>query len=442
MSKSRLALSLLALGLISAACSSGSAGESASPAADAASADSGSGDSGEAVPVDTETIRPMESDSPFDLTGGATSGENEADVMPGAITDLSERVEPLVRIWETDWSRTTIDLSEMLAGIPRADPRDSIPPIDEPEFERPSAAAQWLNPNEPGALVQLNGEARFYPLSIMTRHEIVNDRFDDVPVAVTYCPLCNTALAFDRRVDGEVIRLGVSGLLRNSDMVMWDDASTSLWQQITGEGIAGRFAGTQLDLISTQIVSFGQFAEGFPDGWSLSQNTGFNIGYGANPYTSYSSSVSPFLFDGELDERFPALERVVGVITEDGDKSFPFSLLSEEVVINDTAGTTPIVVWWAPGTTDALDRASIADSRAIGSAVAHQRVLEDGTELTFSAGPVPGTYVDDETGSTWDLFGRATDGDLAGTQLPAVGHRNEFWFAWAAFFPDGDVYGL
>jgi hypothetical protein len=427
----RFTAGLAAVLLVATACSAASTPSAASD--DAAAG----GSSAERA----DPIRPNDSDAAFDLSGGATSGSNEAAVRPASFDELSDRVAQLVSVWETDWSRTTIDLEELIAGIPRPDPRDVIPPIDEPQFESTSAAAEWLDPDEPGALVQLNGEARFYPLSIMTRHEIVNDRFGDVPVAVTFCPLCNTALAFDRRIDGEVIRLGVSGLLRNSDMVMWDDTSTSLWQQITGEGIAGRFAGSQLDLVNTQIVSFSQFAENFPEGMSLSRNTGFRIGYGANPYVGYSSSSKPFLFDGVLDPQFPPLERVVGVVGTLGDKSYPFSLLEAEVVVNDRVAGQSVVVWWAPGTRDALDQRSIADSQAIGSAVAHQRVLADGTELTFKQGDIEATFVDNETGSAWNLFGRATGGELEGEQLPAISHRNEFWFAWAAFFPGSPVYG-
>lgn len=437
----RLAAGFSALVLTAAACASGSADVAATTAPNATSAGSESSQ-GSTGPIDQRILRSNATDAPFDLSGGAESGGNEDDVQLGSVDDLPDRVGSLIRVWETDWTRSTIDYGDLLAGIPRSDPRDVIPPIDSPVFESPSAAAEWVGVNEPGAVVQLNGEARFYPLSILTAHEIVNDRFGDVPVAVTFCPLCNTALAFDRRIDGEVIRLGVSGLLRNSDMVMWDDQTTSLWQQITGEGIAGHFAGAQLDLVSTQIVSFEQFAQNFPDGWSLSRDTGFRgRSYGRNPYVGYSSSQQPFLFDGDPDPRFPALERVVGVITDEGDKSFPFSLLEAEIVINDTAGVTPVVVWWAPGTTDALDGPSIADSKQIGTAVAYDRVLEDGTELTFIAGNTEDTFVDEQSGSTWSLFGLATDGDMAGTQLAQISHRNEFWFAWAAFFPEGDVYG-
>ncbi len=388
---------------------------------------------------DREIFRPTQTDAPFDLSEGASRSVTP-DQLASSRESLSESVEEITRVWETDWSRATVDLGELAAGIRRNDPRDVIPPIDTPAFESVAAAGEWLGTDEPGALVQLDGEARFYPLAIMTRHEIVNDRFGDTPVAVTFCPLCNTALAFDRRVDGEVLRFGVSGLLRKSDLVMWDDQTTSLWQQITGESIAGDFAGTQLVRLNTSIVSFSQFADEFPDGRSLSQVTGFGILYGSNPYVGYSSQKAPIgsFFPGEPDDRFPALERVVSTSVNGSERAYPFSILSVEMVINDDVDGVPLVVWWSPGTTDALDASSIADSQAIGTGVSFDREI-DGLTLTFSASS-SGTFIDAETMSEWNIFGRAVAGDLAGSQLSAVPHRNEFWFAWAGFFPDGEVY--
>ena len=120
----------------------------------------------------------------------------------------------------------------------------------------------------------------------------------DVPVAVTFCPLCNSAIVFDRRVDGETYRFGVSGNLRNSDLVMWDDVTKSWWQQFTGEGIVGQHAGDQLDIFPSLIVGFGEFQEQYPDGEVLSPQGRF---YGVNPYEGYDLSARPFLFDGQLD---------------------------------------------------------------------------------------------------------------------------------------------
>ena len=223
---------------------------------------------------------------------------------------LQNAVEP----WPTDWSRTTIDLEELGLGIPARDPRDLIPPIDQPVLVEVGTAQEWLSDRDPGMLVRIGDLPRFYPLRVLTRHEIVNDRFGDRPVTVTYCPLCNTAVAFDPVVDGTYLRFGVSGLLRNSDLVMWDLETTSLWQQITGEPVVGAYAGeSSLVLVPSAIVAFSEFAASYPGGCVLGPDQGFGISYGTNPYVGYSSSARPFLYDGDLDDRLPALSRVVGV---------------------------------------------------------------------------------------------------------------------------------
>jgi hypothetical protein len=387
---------------------------------------------------DVELVSPTEVDRPFDLTGGATlssEGVTVVDDDPKAAltSDVRDATEP----WDTDWTRRTVDLGEFLAGIPAVDPRDRIPPIDTPRFE-PIEAADWLDGREPGALVQFNDDVRFYPLSILTRHEIVNDRFGDIPVAVTFCPLCNTALAFDRRVDGEVLRFGVSGLLRKSDLVMWDDATTTLWQQITGEAVVGELAGTRLDIISTAIVSYGDAKESFPEALSLATDTGFGVAYGANPYQAYSSSSQPFLFDEDPDPRFPALSRVVGVNVDGVDKAYPFDLISDKGAVNDVLGDTPVAVLWGGETADALDSSTVAEGQAIGTGIAVDRTV-GGQTLTLSPSGED-LFTDAETSSTWTLLGQAVDGPLEGERMDTVSHRNEFWFAWASFFPDGDVY--
>ncbi|HSL58479.1 MAG TPA: DUF3179 domain-containing protein [Acidimicrobiales bacterium] len=444
----RILAPLAALGLVAAACGSGDDDTEVSAPTPADGTDVTVDPSADgltdlaATADDTPLFSPTETDEPFDLDGGVTSGNADTDVIDdpdgrGALAgDVAQASEP----WPTDWTRRTVDVSEIALGIGRVDPRDAIPPIDVPTFETPAQAATWLRPAEPGALVQVDGEARFYPLSILTRHEIVNDRFGDVPVAVTFCPLCNTALSFDRRVDGEVLRFGVSGLLRLSDLVMWDDATTTLWQQITGEGIVGELAGTQLAPVSTAIVSFEQFATSFPEGRSLSRETGFGISYGANPYVGYSSGDGPIggFFAPEVDPRFPALERVVGVSAGGEETAYPFSVLESELVVNDTVGGEPVVVWWGGGTVDALDAGRIADSQAIGTAIAFDPRVGD-RSLTFEAAD-DGRFRDTETGTEWNLLGQAVAGELAGEALATVTHRNEFWFAWAGFFPDARVF--
>jgi hypothetical protein len=288
-------------------------------------------------------------------------------------------------------------------------------------------------------LVEIGDDVRFFPLRIMTFHEIVNDTIAGRPVVVTFCPLCNTAVVFDPTVGGETLRFGVSGLLRFSDLVMWDSTTETLWQQINGEAIVGELAGTQLELLPSAVIGWDEFRTSFPDGRVLSRQTGFERGYGINPYVGYSSSSSPFLFDGDIDDRFPALERVVGVTVGDADKAFPFSLISGPRVVNDTVGDLPVAIFWGSDTADALDTADIAEGRAIGTGIAFDRRVGSDV-LTFTANG-DDTFTDAETGSTWDLLGRATDGPLAGEQLDTVVHRNDFWFAWAAFNVGDPVYG-
>ena len=440
----RLAALVLAIGLVAAACGSSdgdtSAVDEVAPQDPTTVVEEAAATSApQPTTPASDLFAPTENGEPFDLTGGASSSDEGVTVVTddprSALIDIAQQAtEP----WPTDWTRQTVGLDEFLVGLPRLDPRDGIPPIDTPRFER-IADATWLGEREPGALVRLEGEVRFYPLSILTRHEIVNDRFGDIPVAVTFCPLCNTALTFDRRVDGQVLRFGVSGLLRNSDLVMWDDATTSLWQQITGEGVVGAFAGTQLETISTSIAAYGDVVEDFPEALSLARETGFGINYGANGYVGYSSSATPFLFDGEPDPRFPALSRVVGVSVDGIDKAYPFDALAESPVVNDELGGTPVAVFWGGDTADALDGPVIADSQAIGSGTAFDRRVGDQT-LTFTAID-DDRFTDAETGTVWSLLGVGLDGPLAGEELEVVTHRNEFWFAWASFFPDAAVYG-
>jgi hypothetical protein len=162
---------------------------------------------------------------------------------------------------------------------------------------------------------ELNGEARAYPLQILIWHEIVDDTVSGVPVAITFCPLCNTAIAFDRRVDGQALRFGTTGNLRRSDLVMWsDDPGETWWQQITGEALVGDLVGHQLTPLPAEIVSFADFKAAFPHGQVLSRDTGHPRSYGTNPYVGYDSiNSSPFLYSGPQDGRLPPMERVATV---------------------------------------------------------------------------------------------------------------------------------
>ena len=207
--------------------------------------------------------------------------------------------------WKTDFSKSIIDLDDVVSG---GVPRDGIPPIDNPRFQ-PVDSVVHLSANSPVVALNIAGDARAYPLEVLTRHEIVNDVVGDIPVAVTFCPLCNSALVYDRRVDGETLRFGVSGNLLNSDLIMWDDATESWWQQLTGYAIVGEYTGRRLEFVTSQMISFAVFRERYPLGQVLQGPFG---AYGRNPYAGYDSSAAPFLFRGRPDDRLHATERVLG----------------------------------------------------------------------------------------------------------------------------------
>lgn len=339
--------------------------------------------------------------------------------------------------WQkTDFCKHSVPYSEIFSGGP---PPDGIPPIDRPVFESIEAAANWLSAQSPVIALQIDGDVRAYPLAILIWHEIVNDTVGGVPVAVTFCPLCNSSLVFDRQVNGQALRFGVSGNLRKSDLIMWDEQTQSWWQQLTGEAIVGELTGTRLQLIGSQVVSFEVFRRTFPNGKVLSRQTGHDRSYGRNPYTSYDSNPRPFLFEGEIDPRLPATEHVLAGIIDGIAIAYPFSLLAQEGVINDAIGSVPVVAFWQDGAVSALDRSEIDSSRRVGMAALYERTVE-GRVLTFELSK-DGGLRDVETGSTWDVFGRATEGALAGKQLVRAFANPHFWFAWAAFQPQTRLYG-
>ncbi|NDJ55380.1 MAG: DUF3179 domain-containing protein [Chloroflexi bacterium] len=378
----------------------------------------------------------------------AMEGDSESDEAAGNDDEImtSEEVPPHLRTvtrgWETDFTRHTVDYDEILSGGP---PRDGIPSIDEPQFETIAESEAWLAGTEPVIVVEVEDDARAYPLSILTRHEIVNEEFNGVPLAVTFCPLCNSALVFDRRVNGEVYEFGVSGLLRGSDLIMYDRTTESLWQQFTGEGIVGFHAGDQLDFVASSLVSFDSFREAHPEGEVLSRETGiYPAGtYGVNPYVGYDdlSNNQPFLFRnmGEIDTRLPAMLRVAGVNVDGASIAYPYDLLAEELVIQDTFNGQNVVLFFAFGTNSALGAQRIANAEDVGAATVFDPNL-NGQTLTFSPGDEDGRFVDAETGTTWNLLGQAIEGELEGEQLERLLSTDHFWFSWAAFFPETDIY--
>ncbi len=345
--------------------------------------------------------------------------------------------------WSTDFSEHAVPLTQFASGGPG---KDGIPAIDRPRFVDVAAANRFLSDREPVAVVQLDGKAKAYPLQIMVWHEIVNDKLAGRSIALTYCPLCNSTVAFDRRVGGRTLSFGTTGNLRNSDLVMFDRQTESWWQQITGQAVVGELTGTMLRAIPSQILSWAQFKRLHPDGRVLSRQTGYNRPYGQNPYAGYDRPDSaPFALRSQPDRRLPPKERVVAVQT--GERAavvYSFSRLGHQTPINDTVprpavvGTTPVVVFFDPKIASPLDTPTVSSGRDVGAAAVFERKVADRT-LIFVRGPKPGTFRDRQTGSTWDMSGHSIAGRLKGSSLRQIESDDQFWFALAAFFPRAEI---
>jgi hypothetical protein len=336
---------------------------------------------------------------------------------------------PLLDNWRTDFSRRTAPLDEFQAGGP---PRDGIPALTGPRYVSAADAGGWLRDAEPVISLVVSGDVRAYPIEILVWHEIVNDVVGDTPVAVTFCPLCNTATVFDARLDGRPYTFGTSGLLRNSNLVMYDRETETWWQQDTGEGLVGTLAGRKLDTLPAQLVGWRSFRETYPEGRVLSRETGYRRDYGRNPYAGYDNiNQTPFLMRGMIDGRLAPMERVVTVELGGSAVAYPYSALRQQRAVNQVLSGTSVVVFWQEGSSSPFSGAEVGQTGVF-------RPEVDGQRLTFVA--VGDRFQDLETRSTWNVFGQAQDGPLAGRQLQAVPHTDQFWFSWAAFRPETTIY--
>jgi len=296
--------------------------------------------------------------------------------------------------WDTDFSKALVPLDEFQSGGP---PKDGIPPIDIPQFTS-ADEVDWLGDREPVIIVQAEGETRAYPIQILMWHEIANDIIGTTPVAVTFCPLCNTAIVFDRRLDGTTYDFGTTGKLRESDLVMYDRQTESWWQQFSGKALVGELAGKDLAEIPARIVAWKDFLTEHPDAPVLNRDTGFARKYGQNPYVGYDSIDSSPIFatSNDDDDRLPPKERVVYVEVGDSAYGVPFSRFAKEPRVTFDTTDGEVAVRWSGGVASALDGVGIASGRDVGSVT-----------VTLDGRPVP--------------------------------FHEPFWFAVAAFRPDIEI---
>jgi len=279
-----------------------------------------------------------------------------------------------------DLSNASIPADEIKDGGP---PKDGIPSIDDPQFKKASSVDLDMGSRVLGVMV--NGIAKAYPIFIMNYHEIVNDRFGDQPVVVTYCPLCGSGIAFDAEVEGKARTFGVSGLLYNSDVLLYDRQINSLWSQIMKEAVAGPLVGEKLSMLPTLNTSLGEWMQKYPDTWVLTEETGYQRDYSRNPYPGYDRSAQLYFEVEERDDRYHPKETVIGLEINGVFKAYPLTELEK----------------------------------------VQQSTIEDhfqGKDFTI-------TYHSKSES--------AEISDAQGNVLPTV---STFWFAWYAFHPETEVF--
>lgn len=228
-------------------------------------------------------------------------------------------------------------------------------------------------------------------------------------------------------------------------MVMYDRETQSWWQQLMGEAIVGEFAGAELTIVSSLIISVEEFFERYPDGQILSKETGYEKTmerYGTNPYTNYDSiSKNPyghFFNEQNVDDRLPAMERIVDIQDEGKYKVYPFTLVANEGVINDIFESKHVVLFYKSGTVSNMDENNIQESKDVGSVTVFKPYVS-GNLLTFAKKGE--FFIDEQSKSTWNITGKCIKGKYKGKQLMIEPHSNHFAFAWLAFYPETIIYG-
>jgi hypothetical protein len=415
-----LRIGLLAAGLLFTACSSADDPTTAANVTDTAASEEPSEE-----PSEEQGAGVDQNDGPDESAPAGSGLAVDYDAEPAGDALRGDRNNPA-------FPPPVVDPALIVSVLPP----DGIPAIDEPVFA-PAGQIDFLTDEEAIVAVEANGVVKGYPIQILTWHEIVNDDFDGQPVSVTYCPLCNSALAFDRRFGRRTLDFGTSGELYQSALVMYDRQTGSLWAHFTGQGLVGHYAGAQLDFIPAQTLSFARFRSAHPDAPVLTTNTGYGRDYGDNPYDGYDNVESaPYgrFLAGDIDPALPAMARVVGIADDAGAVAIRLDDVSRRSVLALTDGGRNLVVFHRDGLASPLEADRIPDGRDVGQTGVFVARGPDGSALTFTADD--NGFVDDETGTRWDVLGRAVEGPLAGNRLERVTHLDTFWFAWSTYRPD------
>jgi len=316
--------------------------------------------------------------------------------------------------------KNIVPLDEIVSGGP---PQDGIPSIDNPKFVSVSEADKFLQDADQVVGLKVNGDIRAYPLQILVWHEIVNDNVGGTPVAVTYCPLCFTNQVFNRTVDGKTVEFGTSGKLYNSNLVMYDRNSNSLWSQALGQAIVGKQAGLKLDRIPFDVAFWREWKQLYPDTNVLSRDTGSSRPYGADPYGSYYSNNDLFFPVSNKDDRLELKEIIVGLENGGQFKAYKLQQIQDTRVINDRIGDKSLALF-------SLYPFMV---RVFDSTL-------DGQKLEFQYNKNSSKITDKQTGIEWNFDGIGTAGPMKGKHLLRLPYDEGFWFEWVAFHPKTALY--
>ena len=304
--------------------------------------------------------------------------------------------------------------------------QDGIPALLNPAFTDP-AGATYLTDEDLVIGLRIGSDVRAYPHPILDQHEIINDEIGGAKLAITYCPLTGSGIAWNRVLDGAETTFGVSGLLYNTNLIPYDRATGSRWSQMLMQSVNGPLMGRTIKVTPVFETTWRTWKEMYPQTKVVSQNTGFNRAYRVYPYGSYRTSPSLIFPINNDDRRLPRKERVHGVIVGDRTKAYRIGGFAQGVdILNDEFNGASLVVIGSSGKN---------------VAIAFSRTLEDGTVLTFSpiVDALPIAMVDNE-GTQWDIFGRAVNGPRAGSELKAMRGYTAYWFAWGTFFPGAAIH--
>ncbi len=430
-------LILAALALVLAACSGAAGPDSEEP--DPTTELSG---------VVDET--PAEVTAPDEAALPATAGaEDSAPAAPASTTSALairaiEEID-LSSVPAVDSSQHSVPLEEIIfdtfrsvnraVPLPDAQPalirslQDAIPPLYEPRFASIADTDDWLSESDIVLGYAAGSEAYAYPVKILNFHEMVSHQVNGRDILASYCPLCRSGIVYDRTLPGAEapLVLGNSSALYESDMVMFDHQTGSYWNQVSGEAIVGPLTGQQMPILPAQMTTWSNWKALYPDTLALSEDTGFGRDYSRDPFTGYGEQLNAggrFFFpvsEAGRDPRLDPGEVVLGLESDGQHRAYPLGLLGDAVV-QDMIGETAVVTF----------------SQADGPSGAAYSPQVDGQELTFVL--ENGRIQDQETGSLWDLAGRAIEGELAGAQLEPLPARSTFWFSLVANFPDIEVY--